>query len=219
MVQVDLVNLTGCRIRLTLPAGEMIRPASPPLHLFGTVASSADNLITVTLEGPVPDSVRSATVSVDILHPDGLLRFQSTMHVDRSNGLQAQVPLSTATTMEWVQRRQHVRASVDLPTHWFHAHYDHPTLTEARLINLSVGGVAMRTTTAPEPGERIFIDLSPIPRLTVSTVLAEVLRSHRAPDGMHVVAVRLVDLPAADELTLDRFVATANGQDLAATTP
>lgn len=209
MRQNDFSEFKGHRCRVTFPAAAQSRFSSPPLHLYGFVRQADTNRIVIGLETPPPDAIKVSPVSVEILHPAGLVRLEAEGHMTHAPVGDLEIRRPLRSELEWVQRRRHVRAPATVPL-WVWQHPYGEQRWRGTTLNISAGGLAMTVSESHLPGQRLYVDLSAIPGLPSGDIVAEVVRVSPTDDQRFQVAVRFLQLMNGQEQAIDRYVEHVN---------
>lgn len=171
---------------------------SPELVFYGILGEVTYSHCTVDLS-ETPPVVISGKVRVEFVSANHLLRFVTQGDMDPNDP--RLVRLVTTDQIEVVQRRQHVRIAVDLPV-WVQAlapdqapdsvaaPLPNVATPHARSINLSVGGLAIRTTVPCSVGNAMKLTIGVDDHITITDVLASVARCQLQSDGTWFVALR-----------------------------
>lgn len=198
-VREEIRHLLHSPVRVWLEIED--RPVARP----GLLARVGERTATLELMEALPVLLRDARIVVEILHTDALYRIAC---LAQSDTLQpGRLLLSHPETVEMIQRRTHPRAATAIPVEfWPREAEAAATPWSGHAVNLSSGGTAVVTATAPARGKRVSVRfLHPVLK-NLGVLTAMVMRIQPGPGQKWTVALSFQDLVQEQAYALACFI-------------
>lgn len=200
----SLGQLLGRPARVTLArAGGA---GAPPIRVHGVVHSVQTDQLTLAVTEAWPIAGLPERASLEVIMPDGLISFDSEVTQPGGAHDRLVVLISVPEGLRWVQRREHVRLSVQIPCRVVIEPAGLSTgPLPGTIQNLSAGGLALATAAPLTVGDRCSVHLPAILRIA-DPLSAEVYRVEAAgPDG-HLAAMRFLPHSPAQQAALGKLL-------------
>lgn len=209
MNTVTLPELVGLPARLTLLSVSDRPGFTPPLRFHGMITNVSAELMIVDLITAPASSLKGMRLGIEVLHPDGLLQFQTAVESVQPTGVTVNAP--SPADLQWIQRRQKVRTPIQTGCLLFPVSpLSQAGPWEATTSNLSAGGIAVSTTAPLSPGDHVLIRFAAGTGLPEKAFEAEVLRIDKRAGGSRDLALRFVSLASHDEALICHVVEGIN---------
>lgn len=208
-MKVDTLTLPlGAQVRITLSETFEQRGFQPPVRLLGVVESGTDGTgLWINLTTGAYRNLGDEHVCVELMHTDGLLRFQA---IARGDGMAGNsLYLYEICDPDWIQRRHHLRIPLESACLMHPTHTHEGSLLHGVTRNISLGGVGIAVETPRLPfvkGEHLTLTFPAIEQLAGLEWEAEVVHISYENDSLALLGLRFRNLEARHETELQQLV-------------
>lgn len=210
-MKVDTLTLPlGAQVRVTLSETFDQRGFVPLVRLHGIVEDGADGTgLWINLTTGAYRNLIDEHVCVELMHADGLLRFQALARGDGQAG--SSLYLYEIDDPDWIQRRYHLRIPLEgacmmQPSH---THQGSPLHGVTRNISLGGVGVGVAVDASLLPfakGDHLIIAFPTVARLAGLDWEAEVVHISYETDSLALLGLRFRNLKTRHEEELQELI-------------